>query len=90
MNSGVAAAAHDFRFRGSWAFFICFQFFTMSESTYWDDQLQLLVGKKVTAAWMQYDDDFDGEAPVLKFDDGTKLMMLSDEEGNGPGRFEFL
>ena len=59
-------------------------------NNYWNNALASIVGKKVVAASMQYDDYFDDDAPVLEFDDGTKLIMLSDEEGNGPGSFEFL
>ncbi len=39
---------------------------------------------------MQYDDYFDRQAPIPEFQDGTKLMMVGDEEGNRQGRFTFI
>src|SRR4051794_32602937 len=63
---------------------------TLREYTFWTEQLQPTVGRRVTHAEMVYDEDFDAQRPVLTFDDGTKLEMLQDEEGNGPGRFAYL
>lgn len=59
-------------------------------ATFWDKQLLFIVGKKVARAEMVYDADMDAMKPVLTFEDGQQLEMLSDEEGNGPGRFAYL
>ena len=62
----------------------------IQQRKFWTEQLKFIVGKKVVQAEMAYDEDMDAMKPVLTFDDGQKLEMLSDEEGNGPGRFAYL
>ena len=57
---------------------------------FWTEQLQFIVGRRVTKAEMVYDEYMDGWKPVLLFDDGQILQLLQDEEGNGPGRFAYL
>ena len=62
----------------------------MNAHDFWNAQLAHIVGKRVVKASMEYVYDFDAEAPVLEFEDGTELMMLSDEEGNNAGSFAYL
>lgn len=62
----------------------------MGEYQYWTEQLQLIVGHRVVHAELLYDEGMDGMKPVLTFDDGQKLELLSDEEGNAPGRFAYI
>ncbi len=60
------------------------------EIKFWNEQLQFIVGRRVTKAEMVYDEYMDAWKPVLTFDDGQQLEMLQDEECNGPGRFSYL
>jgi hypothetical protein len=62
----------------------------LQEYRSWTEQLQEIVGARVVSAEMQFDESFDQLAPVLIFSNGKALMMLSDEEGNNAGRFEYL
>jgi hypothetical protein len=57
---------------------------------FWTERLQPIVGARVVSAQMEYDDFFDQFAPVLVFSNGKAMMMVSDEEGNNAGRFEYL
>lgn len=57
---------------------------------YWTKQLQPILGKRVVSAKMEHDDLLGYWAPVIRFSDGQALMLLADEEGNGPGRFAYL
>jgi hypothetical protein len=57
---------------------------------FWTEQLQFIVGHRVTRAEMLYDEIVDGWKPVILFEDCTALEILQDEEGNGPGRFGYL
>jgi hypothetical protein len=62
----------------------------LQEYRYWTEQLQEIVGSRVVSAEMQYDESFDQFAPVLVLSNGKAIMMVSDEEGNNAGRFEYL
>jgi hypothetical protein len=57
---------------------------------YWTQELQTIVGQTVVSAELQFDEWFDDWAPVLRFSNGEAMMLLSDEEGNNPGRFAYL
>lgn len=66
--------------------------------TYYSKEAQQLVGKKVVAVRPMtseelsesYWDSHDSEkALVIVFDDGTVVIPLRDDEGNGPGVLEF-
>jgi len=57
---------------------------------YWTCQLQFIVGQTVIAAEMEFDEDFEDWAPVICFSNGERIRLLSEEEGNNPGRFQFL
>ena len=67
-----------------------------SQTTFYLDQLKPLVGGKITALARSgpgadpFEDEFFGF--VIKMPDGkTKtLILLSDDEGNGPGSFEII
>jgi hypothetical protein len=56
----------------------------------WTEQLQLIVGKRVTRGEMEFDEPMDCWRPVLTFEDGHRMELLSDEEGNDGGPFAFL
>ena len=62
----------------------------LQEYRFWTERLQRIVGARVVSAEMQYDESFGQFAPVLVFSNGRAIMIVSDEEGNGAGRFEFL
>ncbi len=59
---------------------------------YWSEQLRPLSGLRIVSADMAYDDRYGapGWYPLFDLSDGTLLWLLSDEEGNGPGRFEIV
>lgn len=57
---------------------------------FWNEQMQFLVGRRVTRAEMVFDEDFQQWKPVLTFDGGQAIEILQDEEGNGPGSFAYL
>ncbi len=56
--------------------------------SYWNNQLQQIVGKRVVSASMESVEGFDELTPVIQFEGGLNLLILQDEEGNGPGRFK--
>jgi hypothetical protein len=68
------------------------------KETYYSKEASALVGKKVVSvrpfqkeeldnyAWGDYDAE---KAIVIVFDDGTVVIPLQDDEGNGPGVLEF-
>jgi hypothetical protein len=58
------------------------------EYIYWFNEIQHFIGKRVMVADLQLDD---GQwFPYLKLEDGSGVILLSDEEGNGPGRFGII
>lgn len=61
----------------------------IEEYRFWYKLLQGVAGQTITSADLAYESriGFGGWHPVLHFEDGTELWLLSDEEGNGPGRF---
>jgi len=57
---------------------------------YWNEKIKALVGKTIAKA--EYisqeranDWDWYGRALEITFDDGTSMLLSSDDEGNGPG-----
>jgi hypothetical protein len=71
---------------------------TKIKETYYSKEAQRLVGKKVVAVrplskqelkdayWEEYQSD---KAIAIIFDDGTVIIPLQDDEGNGPGVLEY-
>jgi hypothetical protein len=60
----------------------------VQEYRYWHNELQAFVGRRVVAADLNREDE--AWFPYLKLDDGVTIVLLSDEEGNGPGRISIV
>ena len=65
---------------------IPFDHVRINEYKYWHDKLQILADHRIVNADMAYDDA--GWFPVLELENGTLVWLLSDDEGNGPGRIQ--
>lgn len=57
---------------------------------WWSGKLSKLVDKKITQITYMSDidaerNDWDGCAVVIILDDGTSIIPMMDDEGNGPG-----
>ena len=57
------------------------------EFRYWSEAIQPLIGRTVTDAAMVYDEGVSDIVPVLTFDNGMRMHLLSAEDGPCGGRF---
>lgn len=57
---------------------------------FWNEQLSFLKGRTIVDAYMDVNTDIpcrEQGVPVLLLDNGTRFLVVQDEEGNAPGSF---